>query len=337
MYTMIDRHEELQQTTRLSRRDFLGLCGASSAALVLTAYSYRASVPSPAIPVSPLPTPTYANHIYLPTVLSAYSIPINHVYLPIVSKGCPNPLLSPRPTEIVFEDDFDQGLEFSDCWTGEHDHWYSSWQKGAQYELVDHPGRGQVLRSWVAGERFLEDGQWWRRAQISWGIGCYGSLVTTPAPCAVSCDFWISDTLAHPGTPPCGILSCHTPRRQGQQPYYVAGFEVRQGGTKLALIHHAGVPGTRAEVFCDAIQLPINQWFNLVLMFEGDGRVLPYFNGVLAIRDPSSTLVVYPGFDIGIGDTHAGLIGAQPELTPEWEQGAFLLNDNFKVIRFPCG
>jgi len=27
---------------------------------------------------------------------------------------------------------------------------------------------------------------------------------------------------------------------------------------------------------------------------------------------------MYPGFDIGIGDAHAGLITAQPNLTPEF-------------------
>ena len=55
----------------------------------------------------------------------------------------------------------------------------------------------------------------------------------------------------------------------------------------------------------------------------------------LPSRIPSKALVIYPDFDIGLGDAHAGLYCAQPELTPDWEQGAFLYNDNFKVIRYP--
>jgi hypothetical protein len=335
---MTDPHAKQEQTEHISRRNFLRLCGASAAATALTAYGYR-SVPSSALPVSPLPTPAYTNHAYLPSVLNAYSTLTYHVYLPVASKACTNPLPSPRPTEIVFEDDFNHGIEFSKCWEGEYDHWYGSWQKGAQYELVDHPSREQVFKAWVSGERFLEGGRWWRRTQLSWGVGCYESLISTPAPCAVSCDVWLSDTLVFPGDdfPSVGLLSFHTPSKTpDKQPYYSAGFEVWKPNMALAMAHNVA-PGVREDIGCDTVHLPINQWFNLMLVIERDGRVLPFFNGKLAISDPSKALIMPSSYDIGLGDAHAGLYCAQPELTPDWEQGAFLLNDNFKVIRFPCG
>jgi hypothetical protein len=200
--------------------------------------------------------------------------------------------------------------------------------------LVDYPGRGKVVKSWFEGDRFLEGGLWWRRIQISWGTGCYSSLITTPAPCAVSCDVWLSDTLVYPHNPGMGLLSCHTPRSDTRQPGYSAGFEV-WGDMQLKVIQHDDTD-QRVSVPCDAMPLPIGQWFNLMFVIERDGHVFPFVDGQLAIRDPGTAFVMYPGFDIGIGDTHAGLITAQQNLTPEFPQGAFLYSDNFRVVRYPC-
>lgn len=234
--------------------------------------------------------------------------------------------------QIVFQDDFDHGLQIS---PGDPSHWTDGkWQKGAKYELVDYPGRGKVFKAYVSGDRFLEGGFWWRRAQVSWGIGPYDSLVTTPAPCAVSCDVWVSKALALKvrGGPGLGLLSVHTPYTESRLPGYSTGFEIWDG-TTLVIGHHDDTDQIEYRT-CDAVRWSAEKWFNLMLLFESDGRVLPFVNGTLAIRDPTKALVIYPGFDIGFGDTHAGLYGGHKSKTPDWPEGAFLLNDNFRVVRF---
>jgi hypothetical protein len=127
---------KLEKREHLSRRGFLKLSSASFAALAWTAYTRR-PVSSTTTPVFTSPRPAF----------------INHVFLPVVTKVCSNPLPSPRPMEILFEDDFSLGTLKN---TPEQ-HWDKNGkivQHGTIVDFVSDPTNPcrKVMRIMIAGD-----------------------------------------------------------------------------------------------------------------------------------------------------------------------------------------
>ena len=112
------------QTECLSRRGFLMLCGSSSAALALTAYT-RQPPSSPALPVSASPTPTFVHHMFLPVVSKSVLVsPENPPFRTIQG---------PVSMDELRQSTFDPG-------------WYEIQKEGGTIDIVNHPVFGKAFR-----------------------------------------------------------------------------------------------------------------------------------------------------------------------------------------------
>ena len=83
-------------------------------------------------------------------------------------------------------------------------------------------------------------------------------------------------------------------------------------------------------------KFPASSWHTLRLQVEANGDVFPYIDGRNILPKGVAPLRIPSDHEIGFGDGHAGLYsvtGKNP--TPDFPEGAFLYNDNFKIIKYP--
>ena len=119
-------------TECLSRRGFLKLCGASSAALALTVYT-RQPPSSPALPVSASPTPTFMHRMFLPVVSKSFLVsPENPPFRTIQG---------PVSMDELRQSTFDPG-------------WYEIQKEGGTIDIVNHPVFGKAFKFCITAIRF---------------------------------------------------------------------------------------------------------------------------------------------------------------------------------------
>jgi len=311
---MIDPHEEAKQTARLSRRNFLTLCGASSAVLTMTAFSHR-SIWSPGLPVSASPTPTYANR----------------VFLPVVSKACTDPC-------ILFEDDFNDGLNDG---VASSRHWNapSLCQYGATVEVVADPTgsvgeRGKVLR--VTTQTPVElpwgPGPWQAGypAWINFHANGDGYVSIYPESAGVQTDVWVDPLIES-----ASLLGVHRkPVDPEATKWSVAAMEIHHYG-EIA-VYAFDDKGNTTRITCTDGLFRRGEWNTLKFIIEvPTGKVLPFINGQFALASVGLAPIEPVNEQIpgSFSDAHGGINFNSP--TNSWPMipvGRVVLNDNFVVF-----
>ena len=120
-----------------------------------------------------------------------------------------------------------------------------------------------------------------------------------------------------------------------------AAIEMDQNGNLILVSHYeASIDGKR-PAYEQRIRLKTGlfekgKWNTLRLVEEKDGSLKPYVNGRLALADPRVTLKgpMDPDHKPGFYDGHAGLQAANTTAKDGFQDGHFILNDNFAIGRF---
>jgi hypothetical protein len=245
----------------------------------------------------------------------------------------PKPTETPRPQQIIFQDDFSHGINIAE--SPNAGFYYMN--QGAAVEVIDDPTnseRGKVLKCFVSGDSKLEpSGNWVRRGYLTWtNTGGYYNSEIVPVPAAVQSDVYLPEEMVGNGSrekPSISLMSFHVDRighQPGQEPDFAAGFDLGSNGA-------FGYMNNRGEWITLNTKFYPDRWYTLRLVVEPNGDILPYVNGKLALPSGKQPLRIPDGYEIGFGDGHGGLYsvtGKDP--TPDFPQGAWLLNDDFKVI-----
>ena len=310
---MSDSLAKPAQTGHLSRRAFLTLFGTSSAALALTGYTRR-PFPSPALPVSASPTPTIANHVFLPMMWA-----------------CTNPC-------ILFGDDFNAGLNDG---VASSRHWNapSLCQYGATVEVVSDPtgsvdGRGKVLKVTTQTPVELPWGPGlWQAGYPSWinfhanGDG-YVSII--PESAGVQTDVWVDPLIDH-----ASLLSVHRkPLDPEAVKWSVAAMEIHNYGE--ITVYALDDKGNATRITCTEGLFRRGEWNTLKFIIEvPTGRVLPFINSHFALASVDIAPIVPVNQQIpgSFSDAHGGINFNSP--TNSWPMipvGRVVLNDNFAVF-----
>lgn len=164
------------------------------------------------------------------------------------------------------------------------------------------------------------------RGYPDWYNGPFDGATLIPAPCALFSDVWLQSQLSL-GNPPWNvILGSFTNDRQTGKATFPVGLTYTSEGQPLILQHGD-------EKYLCLQPFSSEKWYNVELRIEPDGRVLVYQDGVLNI-DPNNTLRIPPEANIGTIGGHAGLYQISPDQEHDFPQGTFLLNDNFRVVRW---
>jgi hypothetical protein len=250
----------------------------------------------------------------------------------------PRPTETPRPQQIIFQDDFSHGIDIEispNAWE-----YYNN--QGAAIEIIDDPTnstdssgnpRGKVLKCSVSGDSKLEpSGTWVRRGYLTWAnTGSFHNSETVQAPAAIQTDVYVPrDTLRDPN-PAVTILGFHSNRKgrtAPEDPSFSAGVTADRSGYL-----RMGSQG-RWELLT-GVRFPFDTWFTVRLEVGSDGIIRPYINGKLAYPSGMEPYRIPDNIELGFGDGHAGWYsspGSNP--TPDFPQGAWLLNDNFEVIQY---
>lgn len=307
----------------ISRRDFLKLSGAASLGLALSACgSTQEPSATPRLTNTPRSTATPR-----PTQTSTPTVtPTRTPTATRTSTLTP----TPRPYQVIFSGNFDDGAVVVG---GNPKYWNNLHTQGAKVELIEYEGRGKVMKASVFGRSKNEGNGWFRRGYYDWFNGPYPFAETIPAPCAISCDVLTSHQLiSQNAKPAASLLSFHSREISTGKPEFAAGLNIGAGGEYLGLQFHS----RNRDGWITCTKLFIADIFiNLMLVIEMDGRVLPYMDGKLALKDSNQAPVIYPGFEVGLDDGHSGLYTSSGENpTPDFPEGAYVLVDNFQIIKY---
>ena len=190
--------------------------------------------------------------------------------------------------------------------------------------------RGNVLKHTIDGDpvQHLDWGSdlWWRALYSTWRNGV--NVQTLPEPAVIQVDIIKSTELLG------GILGFHRLNKKTGDSISVAAIEADRGDV-LKLLARDG-KGNDTRLRLKAGLFDSRKWNTIAIELRPDGTLIPWINGINAYVDPTKPLKVPVDaeHDPGFMDAHAGYQIASPQKNDGIQNGLWLMNDNFMVIKY---